>query len=278
MEKTKRCPYCGEEILAIAKKCKHCGEWFDEPSTHMSTSTLETEFKDNSATEETASIDDEKTFSQNIPLSNTAIKCLFCVTIIGLAIETAHGFIQDGERLSTSTGAGRTRIIKATLNLLSTIPEWIGEALETFGVIVLLLTIQQAMSNMRQSFDNLFRWIIYATGVSSVLFVLVDFMDDEFAFSFTAFLFLLIEIILVIILGIKISTVYTGLINKLGKVMYIWGGVGLLLFLISICCEMFVEDEGNLYWIQFSFTNVGALVNFYYYLTLMEVLIHSEEE
>lgn len=27
---TKRCPYCGEEILAVAKKCKHCGEWLDE--------------------------------------------------------------------------------------------------------------------------------------------------------------------------------------------------------------------------------------------------------
>lgn len=28
-DKTKRCPYCGEEILAVAKKCKHCGEWLD---------------------------------------------------------------------------------------------------------------------------------------------------------------------------------------------------------------------------------------------------------
>ena len=26
----KQCPYCGEEILAVAKKCKHCGEWLDE--------------------------------------------------------------------------------------------------------------------------------------------------------------------------------------------------------------------------------------------------------
>lgn len=30
MEETKRCPYCGEEILATAKKCKHCGEWLEE--------------------------------------------------------------------------------------------------------------------------------------------------------------------------------------------------------------------------------------------------------
>lgn len=35
MEETKRCPYCGEEILAVARKCKHCGEWLDreEPKT-----------------------------------------------------------------------------------------------------------------------------------------------------------------------------------------------------------------------------------------------------
>lgn len=29
MEETKKCPYCGKEILAVAKKCKHCGEWLD---------------------------------------------------------------------------------------------------------------------------------------------------------------------------------------------------------------------------------------------------------
>ncbi len=29
MEQVKKCPYFGEEILADAKKCKHCGEWLE---------------------------------------------------------------------------------------------------------------------------------------------------------------------------------------------------------------------------------------------------------
>ena len=28
-QETKKCPYCGNEILAVAKKCKHCGTWLD---------------------------------------------------------------------------------------------------------------------------------------------------------------------------------------------------------------------------------------------------------
>lgn len=29
MEQTKTCPQCGKEVLAVARKCKHCGHWFN---------------------------------------------------------------------------------------------------------------------------------------------------------------------------------------------------------------------------------------------------------
>ena len=29
-ENTKKCPFCGEEIMATAKKCRFCGSWLDK--------------------------------------------------------------------------------------------------------------------------------------------------------------------------------------------------------------------------------------------------------
>lgn len=55
MNSTKRCPYCGEEILATAKKCKHCGEWLikdvaiSQPNPNTESVTPEPVYEDEDA-------------------------------------------------------------------------------------------------------------------------------------------------------------------------------------------------------------------------------------
>lgn len=44
MENTKKCPYCGGEIKAEAKKCKHCGEWLNPIETKLETPKIEDEY------------------------------------------------------------------------------------------------------------------------------------------------------------------------------------------------------------------------------------------
>lgn len=51
--KTKKCPFCGEEIPVEAKKCRYCGEWL-EPKNLLSHAEVETKplSKDNNKTSE----------------------------------------------------------------------------------------------------------------------------------------------------------------------------------------------------------------------------------
>lgn len=35
MENTKKCPYCGKEIKAVAKKCRFCGQWLNEDTNEV---------------------------------------------------------------------------------------------------------------------------------------------------------------------------------------------------------------------------------------------------
>jgi len=42
---SKPCPYCGEQILFVAKKCKHCGEFLDDKANRVTTGGLASQFR-----------------------------------------------------------------------------------------------------------------------------------------------------------------------------------------------------------------------------------------
>ncbi len=83
-QETMKCPYCGEEILAVAKKCKHCGEWLDEEE--IEGEVVETE------EEESDSADDDSNW-------NWLYKVIFWVIILAVAFFTLPSEEKQTERM-----------------------------------------------------------------------------------------------------------------------------------------------------------------------------------
>lgn len=100
---TKTCPYCGEEILATAKKCKHCGEWLDKsamPSSVTSAARPQT-------SSDTASSEQVKPKKQEFSNSEIATGCavgggmiiLYWGIIIGVILFVLHITVPSRERM-----------------------------------------------------------------------------------------------------------------------------------------------------------------------------------
>ena len=80
MEDTKKCPYCGQEIKAIAKKCRYCGKWLNEDTNEVATKGEEVKPQDVAPVEQVApkeEIEEDKatdTFVASKPDSETSNK------------------------------------------------------------------------------------------------------------------------------------------------------------------------------------------------------------
>ncbi|MBO4874158.1 MAG: hypothetical protein J5542_02440 [Bacteroidales bacterium] len=278
MEETKRCPYCGEEILAVARKCKHCGEWLDKDNSQEKNQNPSPD--DNEIN--TPADSDAKLLQQNIPFSKTIIKIAMWVAIIGIFISMAHDILPNGSNVSEFLKGGRgvRFIAKSLLFVLSLVPIWISCVLEAIGAVVLLYSLKRAMSTLKKNFDNLFNWLIITFCVMIVLNIISGYTD-----SWEMYLFIiplsLVPIIVQIILGVKISAAYKGDIKKLGLTMAICA----ILNIISTCVYVFLiyrmyynDITSDIYALEVGFSIFSTLVYVYYYNALREIQVPYEKK
>lgn len=98
MSETKRCPYCGEEIMAVARKCKHCGEWLDKkPESPSVASTVKTSTVDDMPTKRKPKEEDELKASEIASLGGMIL--VSWGFVIGLILLILHVTVPSEERM-----------------------------------------------------------------------------------------------------------------------------------------------------------------------------------
>ena len=216
---TKNCPYCGEEIMAAAKKCKHCGEWVT-PREEIEKTTATTKPSEKANKLPKGPVD------ENIP---KYADFFFLLAIIGTIIVAIHD-------AGVTHGAGKK--LNGLVQIANWIPEQVGNLMDGIGFIGLLVLLMNLTKKFGKQMDVLCGSAIALYGIATICGV-ID--SDVMALIALPAYFLCPPA--VFMLGLKLKGEYHNPLMSLGKGMMIWAVAFFIILAIGMAQAY---EEGSL--------------------------------
>lgn len=238
MKGTKRCPYCGEEIMAKAKKCRHCGEWLEQPKLSTKQYTQQT--------------DDGKISKCNIeqitpPCSPSVTVVLFILAVISECILLVHeSWLSTAVEEYNAFGLGKWRTVDNIFKAMLKVPVELCSVANIVAIIGLLILFLKGMKEMSRPFTSLTGWLIGITTLSWIFVIAIyATIDDDtynsdsaayvvYLFAFTVFI---AASVLQIVLGNKLICSYKKDLWSVGLFFILTGCSDLVYFVSYIIAD-----------------------------------------
>lgn len=246
-QETKKCPYCGEEILAVAKKCKHCGEWLEPKEEVQTTPSADDSFShalNNTSNNELQSmlaivkkVKDATGVSiteakEAVEATGDFYKAMAYIQEKGIVPQEKSKDEDNGPvdvdipifakiafwiatigafvvmvNETGMHGAGRLRGI---IEVASWLPSWLGSLLETVGYVGLLSLLMVLAKKLGKPMSVLCGLSIALNILSYIVEVSIG---EE---SLIGLLTMVISLVTIIILGIRLIVGYRNALKELG--------------------------------------------------------------
>lgn len=225
----KQCPFCGEEIQAAAKKCRHCGEWLQNQISDAANQTArETHIQESFSNRKTKVNHLENPVSDFVPL-------LFWTGVIAAFISMSH---QSGACYFPNPHKWMQIMQWATY-----IPEWVADLLGGLVDIIFAYALYTGMKQQTKPMSGLLISNIIITILASIstLFTNMDLIKEEDDFGMTILaLTALATLIVSSMIGIQFIRHFNGLLNKLGWVTL----SSLIIFILGV--TLIIEGKFNM--------------------------------
>ncbi len=191
----KKCPYCGEEILAVAKKCKYCGEWLEsEEAAKQTDESAKTDEVSATPTEE-ATVAAEKhqeptdvqAAEDNENEENDEIKdniarytfWIFVAAVVGSLVGIAYDYGYNLIGFSDTCHTGLRWLIAEVLVLAGKIPLPLGSALDIIGSCGLFVMLGIMLKSIGIKCEKSTGLIAFCTGIVIIFNLMEGLIKDE---------------------------------------------------------------------------------------------------